>query len=182
MSMFHGFTAMGMWTDERGTNLLDTGAHFYEVYETADGKYVSIGSIEPQFYAELLRLTGLDGDAEFAGQHNRANWPKLKERLAEVFKGKTRDEWTEIMEGTDVCFAPVLSIKEAPKHPHIAARGTFTEVAGITQPAPAPRFSRTPGSIERPPSHAGQHTDEALGEWGFTTDEIAKLRETGAVA
>jgi alpha-methylacyl-CoA racemase len=182
MSMFHGFTAMGMWTDERGTNLLDTGAHFYEVYETSDGKYVSIGSIEPQFYAELLRLTGLDGDAEFGGQHNRANWPKLKERLGEVFKTKTRDEWTEIMEGTDVCFAPVLSLKEAPKHPHIAARGTFTEVAGITQPAPAPRFSRTPGEIERPPSHAGQHTDEALADWGFATDEIAKLRETGAVA
>ena len=182
MSMFHGFTAMGMWTDERGTNLLDTGAHFYEVYETSDGKYVSVGSIEPQFYAELLRLTGLEGDAEFAGQHNRANWPKLKERLAEVFKGKTRDEWTSIMEGTDVCFAPVLSIKEAPQHPHIAARGTFTEVAGVTQPAPAPRFSRTPGSIERPPSHAGQHTDEALADWGFAADEIAKLRETGAVA
>jgi alpha-methylacyl-CoA racemase len=182
MSMFHGFTAMGMWTDERGTNLLDTGAHFYEVYETSDGKYVSIGSIEPQFYAELLRLTGLDGDAEFGGQHNRANWPKLKERLGEVFKTKTRDEWTEIMEGTDVCFAPVLSLKEAPKHPHIAARGTFTEVAGITQPAPAPRFSRTPGEIERPPSHAGQHTDEALADWGFATDEIVKLRETGAVA
>jgi alpha-methylacyl-CoA racemase len=182
MSMFHGFTAMGMWTEERGTNLLDTGAHFYEVYETSDQKYVSIGSIEPQFYAELLRLTGLSDDAEFAGQHNRANWPKLKERLAEVFKTKTRDEWTELMEGTDVCFAPVLSIKEAPKHPHMAARGTFTEVAGITQPAPAPRFSRTPGSIERPPSHAGQHTDEALGDWGFAADEIAKLREAGAIA
>jgi alpha-methylacyl-CoA racemase len=182
MSMFHGFTAMGMWTDERGTNLLDTGAHFYEVYETSDAKFVSIGSIEPQFYAELLRLTGLDGDAEFAGQHNRANWPKLKERLGEVFRTKTRDEWTAIMEGTDVCFAPVLSIKEAPQHPHITARGTFTEVAGITQPSPAPRFSRTPGSIERPPSHAGQHTDEALTEWGFSTDEVAKLRETGAVA
>src|SRR5688500_7988599 len=147
MSMFHGFSAVGMWTDQRGTNLLDTGAHFYEVYETSDGKYVSIGSIEPQFYAELLRLTGLTDDPEFAGQHNRANWPALKERLSEVFKGKTRDEWVEIMEGTDVCFAPVLSIKEAPKHPHTAARQTFVDVNGITQPAPAPRFSRTPGEI-----------------------------------
>ncbi len=182
MSMFHGFTAMGMWTEDRGTNLLDTGAHFYEVYETSDGKYVSIGSIEPQFYAELLRLTGLDTDGDFAGQHNRANWPKLKERLIEVFKTKTRDEWTALMEGTDVCFAPVLSIKEAPQHPHMAARSTFVEVAGVTQPAPAPRFSRTPGAIERPPSHAGQHTDEALGDWGFSSDEIAELRESGAVA
>ncbi|MDQ3106815.1 MAG: CoA transferase, partial [Actinomycetota bacterium] len=182
MSMFHGFTAMGMWTEERGTNLLDTGAHFYEVYETADAKYVSIGSIEPQFYAELLRLTGLADDAEFAGQHNRANWPALKERLVDVFKGKPRDEWCSIMEGTDVCFAPVLSIKEAPQHPHLAARQTFVEVAGVTQPAPAPRFSRTPGAISRPASHAGQHTDEALGDWGFGVDEVAKLREAGAIA
>ena len=182
MSMFHGFTAMGMWTEERGTNLLDTGAHFYEVYETSDAKFVSIGSIEPQFYAELLRLTGLSDDPDLQGQMNRANWPKLKERLGEVFKAKTRDEWVAIMEGTDVCFAPVLSIKEAPKHPHNQARGTFTEIGGITQPAPAPRFSRTPGEISRPASHAGQHTDEALTDWGFGTDEIAKLRETGAVA
>ncbi len=182
MSMFHGFTAMGMWTEERGTNLLDTGAHFYEVYETADAKFVSIGSIEPQFYAQLLRLTGLADDAEFAGQHNRANWPVLKERLVDVFKGKTRDEWCSIMEGTDVCFAPVLSIKEAPQHPHLAARQTFVEVAGVTQPAPAPRFSRTPGAISRPASHAGQHTDEALGDWGFGADELAKLREAAAIA
>ena len=182
MAMFHGFTAMGMWTDQRGTNLLDTGAHFYEVYETSDGKYVSIGSIEPQFYAELLRLTGLSDDPEFAGQHNRGNWPKLKERLGEVFRSKTRDEWTAIMEGTDVCFAPVLSIKEAPQHPHMAARKTFLDVNGLTQPAPAPRFSRTPGEIARPAAHPGQHTDEALAEWGFGADEIAKLRETGAVA
>jgi alpha-methylacyl-CoA racemase len=172
---------MGFWTEERGTNLLDTGAHFYDVYETADGKHVSVGSIEPQFYAELLRLTGLEGDAEFAGQHNRAKWPELKTRLAEVFKGKTRDEWVAIMEGTDVCFAPVLSLSEAPKHPHVAHRETFTEVGGVTQPAPAPRFSRTPGKIARPASHPGQHTDEALGEWGFSDAEIAKLRDAGAV-
>ena len=182
MSMFHGFTAMGMWTDQRGTNLLDTGAHFYEVYETSDAKFVSIGSIEPQFYAELLRLTGLTDDPDFAGQHNRGNWPKLKERLSEVFRSKTRDEWTSIMEGTDVCFAPVLSIKEAPQHPHMAARQTFVDVNGLTQPAPAPRFSRTPGEIARPAAHPGQHTDEALADWGFAADEIAKLRETGAIA
>jgi len=182
MSMFHGFTAMGIWTEERGTNLLDTGAHFYDVYETADAKYVSIGSIEPQFYAELLRLTGLEGDAEFASQHNRANWPALKVRLAEVFRTKTRDEWTAIMEGTDVCFAPVLSLSEAPKHPHMAERGTFTEVAGVVQPAPAPRFSRTPGEITRPAAHPGQHTTEALVDWGFDGGEVTKLRETGAIA
>jgi len=181
MSMFHGFRAMGMWNDERGTNLLDTGAHFYDVYETADQKYVSIGSIEPQFYAELLQKTGLDGDPEFAGQHNRANWPALKARLTEVFKTKTRDEWNAIMEGSDVCYAPVLSIAEAPQHPHNKARATFVDVHGITQAAPAPRFSRTPGAISRPAAHPGQHTDEVLAEWGFASDEIAKLRDTGAV-
>ncbi|HVM07394.1 MAG TPA: CaiB/BaiF CoA-transferase family protein [Acidimicrobiales bacterium] len=181
MSMFHGFRAMGMWTDERGSNLLDTGAHFYDVYETGDGKYVSIGSIEPQFYAELLQKTGLADDPEFAAQHNRNNWQSLKERLAEVFKSKTRDEWNEIMEGSDVCYAPVLSIAEAPNHPHNVARGTFVEVAGITQAAPAPRFSRTPGAIARPAAHPGQHTEEALADWGFAADEIAKLRDTGAV-
>ena len=181
MSMFHGFTAMGMWNPERGTNLLDTGAHFYDVYETADGKYVSIGSIEPQFYAELLQKTGLEGDPEFAGQHNRTNWTALKSRLAEVFKTKTRDEWNEIMEGSDVCYAPVLSIAEAPAHPHNKARNTFVELNGVTQAAPAPRFSRTPGEISRPAAHPGQHTDEVLSDWGFAADEIAKLRDTGAV-
>ena len=181
MSMFHGFTAMGIWNPERGTNLLDTGAHFYDVYETSDGKYVSIGSIEPQFYAELLQKTGLEGDPEFAGQHNRTNWPALKTRLAQIFKTKTRDEWNAIMEGSDVCYAPVLSIAEAPEHPHNKARGTFVEINGVTQAAPAPRFSRTPGEIARPAAHPGQHTDEVLTDWGFAADEIAKLRDTGAV-
>ncbi|HEY2427846.1 MAG TPA: CaiB/BaiF CoA-transferase family protein, partial [Acidimicrobiales bacterium] len=123
-TMIHGMRAIGVWEDERGTNTLDTGAHFYEVYETADHQYVSIGSIEPQFYAELLRLTGLDGDAEFAAQLDRSRWPALKERLAAVFATKTRGEWCELMEGTDVCFAPVLSMGEAPEHPHNVARGT----------------------------------------------------------
>ena len=182
MTMFHAFTAMGIWNDERGTNLLDTGAHFYDTYETADGKYVSIGSIEPQFYAELLRLTGLTDDADFAAQMERSRWPELTERLAEVFRTKTRDEWCEIMEGTDVCFAPVLSLAEAPEHPHNVERGTFQEVAGVIQPSPAPRFSDTPGAIQRPPAHAGQHTDEVLAEWGFDADRINKLRESGAIA
>ena len=180
-TMFHAFRAMGIWADERGTNMLDTGAHFYDVYETADGKYVSIGSIETQFYAELLKHTGLEGD-ELPWQMDRTAWPSMKERLAAIFRTKTRDEWCQIMEGTDVCFAPVLSFGEAPQHPHNVHRQTFLERDGIVQPAPAPRFDRTPAEIQRPPAHAGQHTDEVLGEAGFDADRIAKLRETGAIA
>jgi alpha-methylacyl-CoA racemase len=180
MTMTHALRAMGVWDDERGTNLLDTGAHFYNVYETADGKYVSIGSIEPQFYAELLRLTGLEGE-ELPWQHDRAQWPALKERLAAIFKAKTRAEWCELMEGTDVCFAPVLTIPEAMEHPHNVDRGTFVEVAGIRQPGPAPRFSRTAPEISSPPPHAGQHTDEILAAAGFDADRVAKLREAGAI-
>jgi alpha-methylacyl-CoA racemase len=180
-TMFHAFRAMGIWQDERGTNMLDTGAHYYDVYETADGKYVSIGSIEPQFYKELLRLTGLEGE-ELPWQQDRTAWPDLKERLAAIFKAKTRDEWCALMEGTDVCFAPVLSLGEAPQHPHNVHRGTFVELDGVVQPAPAPRFSATPVSVARPPSHAGQHTDEVLTEWGVDADTVAKLREAGAIA
>ncbi len=179
-TMFYGLKAMGFWTTERGTNLLDTGAHFYDVYECADGEYVSIGSIEPQFYAELLRLSGLEGE-DLPHQMDRGQWPALKERFAQVFRQKTRAEWCEIMEGSDVCFAPVLSLDEAHQHPHNRHRQTFVEVAGVTQPAPAPRFSRTEPEIARPPAHPGQHTDEALADWGFAADEIAKLREAGAI-
>jgi alpha-methylacyl-CoA racemase len=181
MTMTHSLRAMGIWNDERGTNMLDTGAHFYDVYETADRRYVSIGSIEPQFYAELLRLTGLEGE-ELPFQHDRAKWPEMKERLAAIFRTRTRDEWCALMEGTDVCFAPVLAIPEAVEHPHNVARGTFVEVAGIPQPGPAPRFSRTGAEISSPPAHPGQHTDEVLAEAGFDADRIAKLREAGAVA
>jgi alpha-methylacyl-CoA racemase len=181
MTFFHGMRAMGVWDDVRGTNLLDTGAHFYDVYETADGKYVSIGSIEPQFYAELLRLTGLEGE-DLPWQHDKSHWPELKERFAALFRTKTRDEWSAIMEGTDVCFAPVLSVPEALEHPHNVERGTFVEVAGIPQPAPAPRFSRTPGAISGPPAHAGQHTDEVLAAAGFDAEAVAKLKASGAVA
>jgi alpha-methylacyl-CoA racemase len=181
MTMTHSLRAMGIWNDERGTNMLDTGAHFYDVYETADGRYVSIGSIEPQFYAELLRLTGLEGE-ELPFQHDRAKWPEMKERLAAIFRTRTRDEWCALMEGTDVCFAPVLAIPEAVEHPHNVARGTFVEVAGIPQPGPAPRFSRTGAEISSPPAHPGQHTDEVLAEAGFDADRIAKLREAGAIA
>jgi alpha-methylacyl-CoA racemase len=180
--MFHALRAMGVWDDQRGTNMLDTGAHYYDVYETADGTYVSIGSIEPQFYAELLRLTGLDGE-ELPWQNDRTQWPALKERMAAIFRTKTRAEWCELMEGTDVCFAPVLSMPEAVEHPHNVHRRTFVDVAGIPQPAPAPRFSRTAPEISSPPPHAGQHTDEILAtRLELDADRIAKLREAGAVA
>jgi alpha-methylacyl-CoA racemase len=188
MMMMWAFSAMGIWSPARGTNLLDTGAHFYDTYECADGGWVSIGSIEPQFYAELLRLSGLedayrDRGEDLPHQMDRARWDELKERLREVFRTRTRDEWCELMEGTDVCFAPVLTMAEAPHHPHNVARGTFVEVAGITQPGPAPRFSRTPGEVQRPPAHAGQHTDEVLGEWlGADVERLAGLRGAGAIA
>jgi alpha-methylacyl-CoA racemase len=182
MTMIHAFRAMGIWNEERGTNMLDTGAPFYDVYETIDGKFVTIGSIEPQFYVELLERLGLSDDPSFARQHDREYWPERKERLAELFRKKTRDEWCELLETTDVCFAPVLSLSEAPRHPHNVERGTFVEREGIVQPAPAPRFGRTPGAIQRPPAHPGQHTDEVLAEWGIPTADIAKLHETGAIA
>ncbi|MCC6849423.1 MAG: CoA transferase [Deltaproteobacteria bacterium] len=181
MTIFYGIEAIGFWKDERGVNMLDGGAHFYDVYETKDGKYVSIGSIEPQFYQLLLKHTGLAGE-ELPVQFDRDQWPAMKERMAAIFRAKTRDEWCAVMENTDVCFAPVLSMSEAPHHPHNVARGTFAEVKGVVQPAPAPRFSRTPGAIQGPPAHPGQHTDEALADWGFSAADIAQLREAKAIA
>ncbi|MCH2624212.1 MAG: CoA transferase [Acidimicrobiales bacterium] len=182
MAMFHSMRALGVWNDERGTNLLDTGSHFYDVYECADERYISIGSIEPQFYAELMRLTELDGDDDFAAQMTRSSWPELKERISAVFKTRTRDEWCEIMDATDVCFAPVLTLAEAPQHPHNQHREVFTKLAGVVQPNPSPRFSRTEPTIQSPPAHPGQHTDEVLRSVGFDPDDIVKLRDTGAVA
>jgi alpha-methylacyl-CoA racemase len=179
--MIHSFRAMGMWEDVRGTNMLDTGAHFYDVYETADGKYLSVGAIEPQFYDALLKGLGLDGE-ELPWQQDRSQWPALTERFAAIIKTKPLDEWVAIFDGKDACVAPVLSIPEAIEHPHNVARGTFVEVAGVAQPAPAPRFDRTPPQIEGPPPHAGQHTDQILAEAGYDTDRITKLRELGAVA
>jgi len=143
-AMTYTFLANGQWQDERGVNLLDSGAHFYDTYETKDGKWISLGSIEPQFYALLLEKTGLDADPDFVQQMDQSRWGNLKDRMTEVIRTKTRDEWCAIMDGTDICFAPVLSLREAPQHPHIAMRGTFVEDAGIVQPAPAPRFSATP--------------------------------------
>jgi alpha-methylacyl-CoA racemase len=180
-TMIYGMTGTGFWKDERGVNLLDTGAHFYDTYETKDGKWISIGSIEPQFYAELVERAGLDKEA-FAPQMDRAQWPALKEKIATVFKQKTRAEWDALMEGSDVCYAPVLSFGEAPKHPHNVHRKTFVEVEGVVQPAPAPRFSRTKAEIRSAPPVPGAHTDSALAEWGFSADEIARLKSAGALA
>jgi alpha-methylacyl-CoA racemase len=181
MTMFWGFKHIGLFDDERrGENLLDTGAHFYDVYRCGDGKYVSIGSIEPSFYAELLRILGLDHDPEFAQQLDRDLWPVLKGRLERVFVTKTRDEWCALMEGTDVCFAPVLTMSEAAEHPHNVARAVFIDVGGVTQPAPAPRFSRSRPEHPRPPAQAGRHTREVLGVWGLDEKEIEALFDVGA--
>ena len=165
-TMMHSFKAMGIWGD-RGTNLLDTGAPFYDVFECADGEYISIGSIEPQFYSELLRITGID-QSENPKQMDRTKWAEMNLKISDVIKEKTRLEWEELMEGTDVCFAPVLSMDEAYEHPHNKERNTFIEVAGVMQPAPAPRFSRTPGAVSSPPPHPGQHTEEVLASLGLT--------------
>jgi alpha-methylacyl-CoA racemase len=182
MSMFWAFRSIGMFDeDHRGTNLLDTGAHFYDVYRCSDGNYISLGSIEPQFYAELLRLTGLEGDEQFAKQMDKAEWPALKSRLTELFAQKSRAEWCELMEATDVCFAPVLTMGEAAEHPHNVARGTFVDIAGTVQPAPAPRFSRTAAEVARPPAHAGAHTREVFAEWGVDGGTIDAWVEAGAI-
>ena len=175
MTFLHGAQQSGWWKPERGTNLLDSGAHFYDTYETSDGKYISIGAIESKFYTELIAKLGLAPE-DLPDQMDRSHWPKQKERFTELIKTKTREEWCEILEGTDACFAPVLSMTEASDHPHLRKRGTFVEVAGALQPGPAPRFSRTPCRISGPPPHAGQHTDEALADWGIPVDEIARLR------
>jgi alpha-methylacyl-CoA racemase len=181
MGFFFGMDAMGVWNKERGTNLLDTGAHFYDAYETSDGKYISIGSIEPQFYAELIEKSGLAGE-ELPHQMDQSQWPAFKERLEAIFKKKTRDEWCEIMEGSDVCFAPVLSMSEAPNHPHNVHRETFVERQGLLQPSPAPRFGRSKPELDRPPSHAGQHSTEVLESYGFAAAEIERLRDAKAIA
>ena len=182
MSMFWAFKNAGIHDENApGTNLLDTGAHFYDVFECKDGRYVSIGSIEPQFYAELLRRTGLEGDPEFAQQMDRSMWPHLKDRLRGVIRTRTRDEWCAEMEHTDVCFAPVLTMTEAAAHPHNVERKMIIDVAGIKQPAPAPRFSRTVPVVASAPAHPGQHSREILESWGFPATEVERLLSSGAV-
>ncbi|HRE61430.1 MAG TPA: CaiB/BaiF CoA-transferase family protein [Micropepsaceae bacterium] len=180
MAMFYGFMGAGMWSDHKGENLLDGGAHFYDTYETSDGKWVAIGSIEPQFYALLLEKTGIN-DPAFQAQMDRKAWPDLKEKLAAIIKTKTRDEWDRIMQGTDVCYAPVLSLKEAPHHPHNRARETFVEIEGVVQPNVAPRFSRTVPRVQGAAPNAGAHNESALVDWGFSKDEVEALRAAGGI-
>ncbi len=171
-TLFHGLRAEGLWSDEPGTNVLDLGTPAYNVYETADGRYITLGSGEPQFYAELLRRLDLGDAPLFQQRDDPSTWPEAKRRLAEIFKSKTREEWCAILEGAEVCFAPVLNFEEAAKHPHNAARQTFVEVDGVTQPAAAPRFSRTPPSMPGRPTTAGQHTTEVLLDWGFSQADV----------
>jgi alpha-methylacyl-CoA racemase len=180
MTSMYGALASGAWTEKRGHNRTDGGAHFYHVYETKDGEHVAIGSIEPQFYQLLLTHTGLEG-TELPPQGDRTRWPAMQERLAAIFKQKTRDEWVAIMQDTDICFAPVLRMSEAIEHEHNRHRDSFIEIDGIAQPAPAPRFLGTPTNVPRPPARVGENTDEILGDWGFSAGEIAALHQSGAV-
>ncbi len=180
MSLVYGLTAEGAWTDDaRGRNMLDGGAHYYGVYETADHKYVSIGALEPQFHARLLEVLGLEPDA-LGDQNDAGRWPENRARLAAIFRTRTRDEWTALLQDAGVCFAPVLSMAEAPEHPQNRARGAFVEVDGEMMPGPAPRFSRTPSAVRHGPTRPGQNTREALAAWGFSAEEIAGLEAAKA--
>jgi alpha-methylacyl-CoA racemase len=181
MTMIHEQRAQGFWRPERGANYIDTGGHFYDTYETADGRYVAIGAIEDQFYARLLEALGLDRE-DLPDQWDRSRWPELRERFAAVFRSRTRDEWCRLLEGTETCFAPVLDLEEAPRHPHLVARQTFMELDGAVVPAPAPRFGRTPGPAPMPGPKAGEHTDEVLATAGYPTEAIQRMREDGTVA
>jgi alpha-methylacyl-CoA racemase len=178
-TFIHAFLAGGMWQDERGTNMLDTGAPWYDVYETADGRHMAVGAIEPQFYAEFIRLLGLPELENLASQHDRAAWPELRERFAVAFKARTRDEWAEIFLPSDACVAPVLSLKEAAVHPYNTERGVFLEQGGHLQPAPAPRFSRTPGAVEGLPALPGADSRAILTELGFPDADT--LLQSGAI-
>jgi len=178
-TMFDGMRAAGYWSDRREANLLDGGAHFYQVYETGDGKYLSVGALEPEFYRQLLDGLGLDPNDQPA-QFDARSWPAMKERLGKIFLTRTRNEWMAIFAGTDACVAPVLTPGEAASDPHNSARGSFREIAGVTQPRPAPRFSRTEPGDPSPPPAAGAHTDEILAELGLSDAEIDALRRAGA--
>jgi alpha-methylacyl-CoA racemase len=177
-TMFWGMRAAGRWSDERGTNVLDTGAPWYDTYATKDREFVAIGAIEPKFYAELLQRLGLAGEA-LPDQNDRDGWPALRARFADVFRTRTRDEWSAIFEGSDACFAPILSFREAAEHPHALAREAHVTIGNVRQPAPAPRFSRTPGGVHRAPPERGALGREALRDWGFNADEIERLASLG---
>lgn len=180
LTPFYGMMAMGMWTTQRNDNRLDGGAHYYGSYTCSDGKHISIGSIEPQFYALLLELCGID-DPEFLKQNEKESWASLRQKLEELFATKTRAQWCELLEGTDVCFAPVLNLAEAPQHPHNKARASFVDFEGVTQPAPAPRFSRSQSSIQSAAAIAGEHSEEILKDWGFDDNTIAELARENAI-
>lgn len=176
----YGMTAIGFWKEGREENVLDGGAHFYRCYETSDGKFISIGAIEPKFYEIVLEKLGLASEA-LPDQFDRENWPGMRARFEEIFRRKTRDEWCAIFEGTDACFSPVLSFGEAHLHPHNKARGSFIEVDGIMQPNAAPRFSRTPGGVKAGPPEFGEHTESVLSDWGFADEDIAVLKSVNAI-
>ncbi len=178
-SFLHGMRAAGTWQDERGTNLLDGGAPFYDTYESADGRYVAVGALEPKFYAALLAGLGLAGDDSLPGQYDRPGWPVLRARLAAAFRGRSQADWGEVFAGTDACVAPVLGPAEAPAHPHNAARGAFIEVGGVVQPAPAPRFGRTAAGLPQPPPRPGADTDAVLAGLGYAAAQITDLRARG---
>ena len=179
-SMMYGMRAFGSWRDEREANMLDGGAPFYDTYGCLDGKYLSVGAIEPQFYAQLLALSGAS-DPEFTKQWSQPRWPQLKEKFAALFATRTRDDWCALLEGTDACVAPVLDMAEAPLHPHNAARGSFIEIDGVTQPAPAPRFSRTAPEAGAAAAAPGQHSAAVLADWGWSLDAIETLRSAGVI-
>jgi alpha-methylacyl-CoA racemase len=179
-TMLYGLMAQGRWRDEAGSNFADTGSNSYEVYECADGRHVAVGALEGPFYRELLVGLALVAD-ELPDRRDAANWPALKDTFAAVFRTRSRDEWAAVFAGTDACVAPVLSLTEAPEHPHNRARGTFVTQDGIVQPAPAPRFSRTSAALGRTPPRPGEHTHELLAELGYSAEEVAAWRATGVV-
>lgn len=179
-TLMYSFKAIGQWTNQRADNWLDGGEAYYGNYACADGRYISIGPLEPQFYSELCQLLGLD-EAELPSRHDRLQRAALRQRFTELFMTRTRDQWCELLEGTDACVAPVLDWDEAPKHPHNIARGVFVEVDGVTQPAPAPRFSRTPSAIQGIAARDGEHTEAVFADWGWSEEELAQLRSAGAI-
>ncbi|MDQ1695531.1 MAG: alpha-methylacyl-CoA racemase, partial [Frankiaceae bacterium] len=178
-AMVHSHLAAGIWRDERGSNLLDGGAPFYDTYECADGEYVAVGALERQFFAELVRV--LDIEDRVPPQHDIAQWPKMRALFVETFATKTRDAWADIFADVDACVAPVMRLREASSHPHVAARATLVDIEGVTQPAPAPRFARTPGAIAGPPRLPGEDSRTALQAWGFSADEVDRLIVAGTV-
>jgi alpha-methylacyl-CoA racemase len=181
MSMFQAFRQQGTWTEKRANNIVDGGAPFYRSYATSDGRFVAVGAIEPQFYANLLSVMGLES-ANLPSQNDRGEWASMRDRFASVFRTRTRDEWVALAAGRDACLAPVLSIDEAPEHAQMKARNVYSTLAGLRHPSPAPRFERTPATLKRPAPRSGQDSHEGLSDWGVSADEIAALEADGAMS